>query len=138
MKRKFIVTALLSLMLTIFIVPSAIYAADDETIVCDVNVSKTEEITPDAPEGDELFEQYCDKVFYGKDQKTDAPSPKKGRVSAADSLGTVEKGVYTWLKPPRKTLRMETRIMRKCRFRSLFSGLAATGFILQKNWDLNT
>ena len=69
MKRKFIVTALLSLMLTIFIVPSAIYAADDETIVCDVNVSKTEEITPDAPDGDELFEQYCDKVFYGKDQK---------------------------------------------------------------------
>jgi len=104
MKRKFIVTALLSLMLTIFIVPSAIYAADDETIVCDVNVSKTEEITPDAPDGDELFEQYCDKVFYGKDQKTDAPSPKKGRVPAADSLGTVEKGVYDLVKATAKDI----------------------------------
>ena len=102
MKKRRIITALFSLTMAFFIAPSMVSAADNE-IVLDIDMPQVEEITPDAPDGDELFEQYFDRVFYGADQNA-VPSLRKGSKLAADGLGTVEKNVYNYTKDAAKNI----------------------------------
>ncbi|MBR6443928.1 MAG: hypothetical protein IKS63_00680, partial [Firmicutes bacterium] len=99
MKRKRVIAVLLSLMIAVFMGPTSVWAADDET-VSEIKVTENEKITLDTPDNDELYEQYLEKVFYGD---KGGQSLRKGRP-AYDSLSEVEKGVYDSLKAGAKNI----------------------------------